>query len=596
MAFGALKGSLTLSLATIVNPADAAGSVVVAVGDLIFVCIAEQTGLTAGTPATDNLGNTYTALTAGTLNGTAVSVRCYYSRVTVAGTLTVIHIPCTGSTHNVTVSAEVIEGPFTASPLDVNPAVATTDVTSPFTTPLTGTLAQADEVVIAYGAANYGTVWTATSPNLLGKDTNSATLVKCATGYQKVTATTSISADFAAAANPTAIILGICSFKKDLNQALTPGLFTSGNGFNSQDLLATYSLAPALFSDSDTFYTQVVDQPVASQNLSPPLYTDADTFYVPAISVGAVSLVPTLFTDADSFFVQTIGLGTVNLAPSLFTDVDTFYTPAVSATIGLVPALYTDADTFFVQVIGRGAVNLTPTLYTDADSFFIPAITAGPVGLTQSARYTDVDTFYTPEISQGTILQVSLYTDADSFFVPVIVRGAVALVASLHVDGDAFPQAAILAEQTLTAAKYTDADTFYSPIIGVSAINLRPALFADPDILYASAVGIGAINLGPAQFNNANAFYSPVIQLIDQYLIPVLFVDVDLIYESTIEVATIIPVPPERVATAPAAKLRVLIADKLSRVQLPEPSQIRVLDAGKAGARVAEPEFRSRML
>jgi hypothetical protein len=90
MAFGDHKGSLTASVASVTNPTNLTGSVLVAVADLIFVCFSQQTALTA-TAASDNLGNSYTAVNAGTDAGNA-TIRCFYSLVTAAGTLTQVSV------------------------------------------------------------------------------------------------------------------------------------------------------------------------------------------------------------------------------------------------------------------------------------------------------------------------------------------------------------------------------------------------------------------------------------------------------------------------------------------------------------------------
>lgn len=224
MAFGGLKGTLQNAANSITNPFAVTGSVAVVQGDLAFAVFAEQTSLTVGT-VTDNLGHTYTAISAGTTSGTA-TCRAYYTRIVTAGTLTSISATATASTDNVAGVGAVIEGPFRAPPIDKNIAQITTDVTSPFTAPATGTLTQAEEVIIAWGTANYGTVWAATSPNLLAVDQASQSVAKAALGYQAVNSTSTVSPEFTAAGNPSNAILGTASFMRDYppftKQALQP--------------------------------------------------------------------------------------------------------------------------------------------------------------------------------------------------------------------------------------------------------------------------------------------------------------------------------------------------------------------------------------
>ena len=211
MAFGTLKGTLTGNTTNIASSNPITGSVVVAVGDLVYVLSSQQTALTS-TTVSDNLGNTYTALNAGT-DDSAITGRAYYSRVTVAGTLTSVAVVATASTLNWSGVAAVIEGPFVASPLDANPANAVGDAVTTFTCPATGTLAQADEVVMCWGAGGTG-AWTATSPNILAVENNTS-FARSRVGYQVVSATTSISPEFTGASTPD-YVLGTSSFKKEV--------------------------------------------------------------------------------------------------------------------------------------------------------------------------------------------------------------------------------------------------------------------------------------------------------------------------------------------------------------------------------------------
>lgn len=214
MARGDQRGTLTGNGNSVTNPSDLAGSVAVSVGDLIVAVFGQQTNLTAS-GATDNLGNSYSAQNAGTDPGSPTA-RTFYSIATVTGTLTAIHIAASASTNDWAGFAGVFEGPITA--LDVNLANITTDVTSPFTCPATGTLAQPDELVVCWGAAHQSTVWAATSPLLLSGNANNSTNVKVALGRKVVSSTTTTSPEFTAAANPTTAILGTLSFKLGVTQ------------------------------------------------------------------------------------------------------------------------------------------------------------------------------------------------------------------------------------------------------------------------------------------------------------------------------------------------------------------------------------------
>lgn len=225
MAQGDQRGSaLTASLASVANPTNLSGSVAgVAVGDLIFGVFAQQTNLTATDTITDNLGNTYSFVNAGTIS-TSVSIRCFYSRVTNAGTLTQIQVPATASTNDCSAAAVVIEGPFVAPPLDANPANAT-DGTTPFDCPATGTLAQANEVVMAAIAIASNQTPSVTSPSVDagGVARNNAS---CRVSRRTVSATTTVTPQFtgtnANAAETTA------SFKLDTIAEILMGFEQAG--------------------------------------------------------------------------------------------------------------------------------------------------------------------------------------------------------------------------------------------------------------------------------------------------------------------------------------------------------------------------------
>ena len=220
MAFGSRKGSLKTSATSVTNPLTASGSVAVVVGDLVVAHFAERTTPTGGT-VSDNLGNTYTAPRVATDAGNATG-RAYYSRVTVAGTLTSVSVATTASTDDASFTVAIYEGPFPTSPLDKNPADDTTDTTSPETCPLSTALAQADELVVGCMATTNGLTATGVSSGNLDVAQTSAgegaaNSIGSAIGSFVVSATTSTSVAFTTASNPAQVVLHTLTFKKDLS-------------------------------------------------------------------------------------------------------------------------------------------------------------------------------------------------------------------------------------------------------------------------------------------------------------------------------------------------------------------------------------------
>lgn len=228
MAFGGLKGTLVGGNNSIPNPLPATGSVSVAVGDLVVAVIGQQTALTV-TAVTDNLGNTYTAQNAGTLSGTTISGRMFYSRVTVAGTLTTVNAAATASANDATIAVAVFEGLFESPPIDTNPANATNDVTTPYTSPASGTLAQAVELVVSWMTFNSTSVLSATSPNLKAVQNSQSANADVVIGYQVTAATTTVTPAWTGTA-PTANVLGTASFKQPIRVNVTGAAGTGTAG------------------------------------------------------------------------------------------------------------------------------------------------------------------------------------------------------------------------------------------------------------------------------------------------------------------------------------------------------------------------------
>lgn len=565
MAFGDIKGTFSGNAASITNPFDAAtlisGSGAVVVGDLIYAVCNQQTALTV-TACTDNLGNTYTATNAGVDSGTSTG-RAFYSRVTVAGTITFVRFTTTASANNVTACAVLFEGPFKAPPIDTNPANAS-DAASPFTGPATGTLAQAEELVVAWGAAAGAAVWTATSPNVKRVEVASAALVKSVIGSQVVAATTSVQPVWTGT-NPTDNTLGTTSFAQDLSQPLTPSLFVDGDTFfapsvnlvllpslftnttvfgpGSDDTFwgvdveqvagGTQDLAPALYVDADTFFAPTVT--AGAITLLPALYVDADTFFSPTVTVGAVTLLPNLYTDADTFFSPTVTRGAVTLLPNLYTDADTFFAPTVTATYTLLPNLYTDADTFFSPTVTAGAVTLLPNLYTDADTFFSPTVTVGAVTLTPNL-YVDADTFFSPTISTAAgQLFVDLFVNTNTFFSATVTAGAVSLLPNLYVDADTFFAPTVSQFTEIAPALFTNTNVFFTPTVTGGAVTLLPDLYVDADTFGAPTVATEFMLLANLYVDADTFFAHDVTADPTQHLVSDAFANVNVFFTPLVE-------------------------------------------------------------
>lgn len=215
MAFGDPKGTQLVLTGASVGATNVltTGSAVVVVGDLVVVCFAQQTALTAS-GVTDNLGNTYTAANAGTDAG-VITGRFFYSRVTAAGTLSSVTVAATSSANDFAGAARAIEGPFDATDLlgSTTPANTTADITTPFVCPLSGTLDSnggRSKLVVGWTTRDNNVAWASDSPNVEIAEANRAN-AGLTIGVQVVAGTTSTAPAFSGT-NPAAIVLGTIAF------------------------------------------------------------------------------------------------------------------------------------------------------------------------------------------------------------------------------------------------------------------------------------------------------------------------------------------------------------------------------------------------
>lgn len=197
-----LVGQMAVGLASITNPIVVTGSIAVAVGDAITVIVAEQGAAPTASAVTDDLGNTYSAVNAGGTN--TVSGRAFYSIATNAGTLTTVNIAATASSNDAAADVCVFAGPF--SGIDASPAIRS-DSSTPITGNATGTLAQADEIVVGLVAtASNATTIDGTPPWILAGTPAATGIRRAATVYQDVSATTSVTPSFAFGVSSTAVV------------------------------------------------------------------------------------------------------------------------------------------------------------------------------------------------------------------------------------------------------------------------------------------------------------------------------------------------------------------------------------------------------
>lgn len=508
MAWGDVKGTLTGGATSI--PAGgamaASGSVSIAAGDLIVAMVAEV-GANTVTGVTDNLGNNYSAPNAGSLS--SVGGRAFYSVAAAAGTLTAVTGQGTASANDFAIAAAVFTGPFTPAPLDTSPA-NTTDATSPFTGPATGTLGKPLEIVVSCFASTRGyNDFLATSPNVTRVQAMSGTLgaansCSAAIGSQTTAATTTVTPAW----------------------TRSSGTFTGGVE-TTMSFTSLQTLAPsARYSDADTFFAQLVS---AAQALTPSRYDDPDSFQIPTVALPPGGFVSALilgrsrggFASTSSFvpggfrsFRQWLSVSANALATgelvqaATYQDADSF--PAALVKFGpLLPALFAGVNNFPSATLG---LYLTPTLLSDPDSFQPITLVLGTIAL-GAQGFTNANSFGAAAVSFGPLLP-PLFSDADSFPSSSVAVGPVGLSAALFADADLFPAPHVATGSlVLLPPQLVNANVFGAPIVTSAGTLLGPALFDDPDVFSIPALSVGPVGLIASLYSDPDAFPSPRIAL-----------------------------------------------------------------------------------
>jgi hypothetical protein len=248
MAFGALRGTLTNSSTNPGAGISATGSIAVTKGDLIVINYGGRAALTYGILPTDNLGSNYYRhpWNPGIANGAIMAASAY---VTANGTLTSVsatHKVAATSSGDMALVVAVFEGPFDPAFMDRTLQVIA-DSTTPYGCPASGTLGQADELIVglqAQGNGGAAASYSAVSPYSLAAGASSGTAsntASCAITYHVVSATTGETPSINSSAS-TAGSTQTLSFRKEntskvsgdcLGIFMSPDTYVSGATYNA---------------------------------------------------------------------------------------------------------------------------------------------------------------------------------------------------------------------------------------------------------------------------------------------------------------------------------------------------------------------------
>jgi hypothetical protein len=172
-------------------------------------------------------------------------------------------------------------------------------------------------------------------------------------------------------------IEGYLAWKWDGGSAGTlVGKLPSGHPYKSAAPVSDQALAPALFTNTNTFHSPAVSQGGGGQTLAPPLFTNSSIFYAPTVTRGTTTLTPGLVTNLGSFYAATV-TATAALAPGLLTNSNTVYSPTVTrGAITISPALFTNASVFHAPTVfvPGEARSLLPALLLNASVIRLPAV------------------------------------------------------------------------------------------------------------------------------------------------------------------------------------------------------------------------------
>lgn len=214
VSFGDIVGVSRNGVLSITNPFSPSSAITISVGDLVFVAINEIASITA-TTCSDNLGNSYTALTSG-INSNA-TIKGYFSVATTGGACTP-SVATTSSTNDAAIVCTAYKGAFAAgSQLDKNPAVLG-DSAEPYTANATGTLSQADELIVGYFGTSVPDVYDTPAPSakMGARQVDTAFNVGCCLTSLVVSSTSTVSMAVSGNNGSRSTVCGVATFKKDI--------------------------------------------------------------------------------------------------------------------------------------------------------------------------------------------------------------------------------------------------------------------------------------------------------------------------------------------------------------------------------------------
>lgn len=565
-----------------------------------FLVISHDPGTTISS-ATDNKGNTWTLLS----SVTGVAKLARYICVGMIGGAGHVVTATFSATAFATIHAFEIIGSAGAISRDAAASVATTNTQAAggTWTATSGTLAQANSLVIAGLEQNNGTVGAyAFSPQtLLSQEPDTANFWTSGVGSQVVAATTPVTTNvtrIGSAGSTSSIFIdvfnetasgGVPSITSVSSATPANGsnLTITGTNFGATQGAQTVTIGGTVCSVVSWSNTSVVVtvarglnkygvalntiitggntfagitgiQPQAGWsfiNIGTPnataslrLTASPDIASGDQVAWDNKSSTVNVFTDA----TFSAGGAVANFDFEVWSTGSGWGTIGTQSMLGVGPRRHTRLAGFPVGSIGwqgvasaTGNQNLLPSLYVNSNTFYAHNVTRGAVNLSPSL-FANSNTFYTHVVSQTGATQnlsPTLYANVNTFYVHAL-SGSYALTPNLFVNANAFPAHTVSAGAVaLLPNIFASANVFYSHTVssGSGPQSLLPSLYVSANAFYAHTL-ISTATVLPSLFANANTFYAPSITA-SLNLQPSLFANSNTFYAPALSASAIIAPP-----------------------------------------------------
>lgn len=329
---------------------------------------------------------------------------------------------------------------------------------------------------------------------------------------------------------------GFYSSTVSSSNALTPSRFDNANAIYGSVASSANALAVGLLSNANTFYQPQVTATGATQNLSPALFSNSNVFYSASVDRGSVTLAPSLYSNAQSFYAASISQTTYTVYPPRIDNINQFFATSVSEADFIRPNTFENQNAFYSASV-YGLAKLAPGLLVNSQAFYSPQIISGAAQITfpdyADSGYVDsgyvglavqnASAVYSPSARNVSKVLPSDYQNANAFYAHTAVKVAYPLSPERVTSSSAFFTPTVSIEQFLLPAIVGSQNAFPSALVSIQQF-VAPALFANANAFY--GVEVGSINeVLPQSLPSGNALYAATVSAGPASILPILFVN-----------------------------------------------------------------------